>query len=176
MRRSALPFVLACPGLLTFPPAPPPPRPAPSLPHPHPQCGDLNLVSMLHMVWILAVCQGYSNHAINCMAGCKLLWAYAGQMSHRMAHTAPSERPWWAVAAQGSGVFVSPKLHSAHHATYDDGFPILNGFTAPIIAFLTKAMPVSKGYAYAWLALFAVASLTDVFVLAYAAKAVLGMQ
>jgi hypothetical protein len=124
------------------------------------------------MAWILAVCRGYGNTAVNCMAGCKLLWAYAGQMSHRMAHTPESARPAWATAAQRVGLFVDPALHKKHHAVYDDGFPILNGCTAPLITWLNAAVPNR----YAWLAFFAIASLTDTFVLTALAKGLLGMQ
>ena len=141
-------------------PLPPPPLPLPP-PPPHLQCGDLNLVTLLHLVWILTICGGASNHAVNCMAACKLLWAYAGQMSHRMAH-APV-RPWWATALQGLGLFVSPALHKAHHETYDDGFPILNGVSAPLVAWLNTAIPDRR----VWLGFFAVASLTDIVLLTH---------
>jgi hypothetical protein len=134
------------------------------------QCGDLNLVALLHLLWILGVCQTPFNHAINCMASCKLLWAYTGQMSHRQAHMPASERPWWATAAQSVGLFVSPALHNAHHRTYDDGFPILNGLTAPLIKAMNYLFPDKR----IWLGIFVVTSLLDVVVLSHFAKALLG--
>jgi len=126
-------------------------------------------VALLHLLWILALNRGFSNPAMNCMAAAKLFWAYTGQWSHRMAHTPESQRPSWVKIAQALGVFVDPALHAQHHHTYDDCFPILNGITTPIIAWFNKAIPNR----YVWLALFAVMSFSDVFLLTQFAKSLL---
>ncbi len=149
------------PPLLTPPP--------PSLTSLLPQCGDLNLVALLHLVWIIGYNGGLGNHYMNCMAAAKLMWGYAGQWSHRMAHTPECERPAWVKSAQGLGVFVKPSLHNAHHRTYDDGFPILNGITTPLITWMNVNIPNR----YVWLALFAVMSFGDVIFMTYLAKALL---
>jgi len=124
-------------------------------------CGDLNLVALLHLGWLVAVNGGLGNSRANVMAGAKLVLAYTGQWAHRMAHTDAAKRPAWVRAAQRAGLLVDPALHKEHHATYDDAFPILNGVTAPLIRAMNRAMPSR----YAWLALFAAMSLGDVFVL-----------
>jgi hypothetical protein len=124
-------------------------------------CGDLNLVALLHLLWLVAVNGGLGNSRANVMAGAKLVCAYLGQYAHRMAHTPKSARPEWVLMAQSAGLLVSPHLHSAHHATYDDAFPILNGTTAPLISWLNKAMPSR----HAWLVLFVVMSFGDVWLL-----------
>ena len=130
-------------------------------------CGDLNLVALLHLGWLVAANGGLGNARANVMAGAKLVMAYAGQWAHRMAHTPDAARPRWVKAAQRAGLLVAPELHKAHHTTYDDGFPILSGLTAPAIGALNKAVPSR----YAWLALFAVLSLGDVWVIEHAVSA-----
>lgn len=124
-------------------------------------CGDLNLVALLHLVWLVVVNHGIGNSRANVMAGAKLVCAYLGQYAHRMSHTPRADRPAWVRVAQQAGLLVSPELHHAHHATYDDAFPILNGLTARLISLLNKAMPSR----HAWLALFALMSLGDVWLL-----------
>ena len=124
-------------------------------------CGDLNLVALLHLAWVAAANGGLGNRGANVMAGAKLVLAYTGQWAHRMAHTNPAQRPRWVKAAQAAGLLVAPALHNEHHATYDDGFPILSGLTAPLIGAMNKAMPDRR----LWLALFAIMSIGDVFVL-----------
>jgi hypothetical protein len=133
-------------------------RPPPSPPVPHPQCGDLNLVALLHLVWLMALNGGLGNRAANTMAASKLAMAYLGQWAHRMAHTPDSLRPRWVRAAQSVGFLVSPKMHKAHHTTYDDGFPILSGVTAPVVGVFNTLVPNR----YPWLVAFAVLSLADV--------------
>ena len=124
-------------------------------------CGDLNLVALLHLGWLVAANGGLGNARANVMAGAKLVMAYAGQWAHRMAHTPDAARPRWVKAAQRAGLLLDPELHKAHHASYDDGFPILSGLTAPLVAALTKAVPSRA----AWLVLFAALSLGDVWLL-----------
>jgi hypothetical protein len=150
--------------------APPPPLSSPPLfpPFPSPlalwlslispQCGDLNLVALLHVVWLIVINGGLGNRAANTMAAAKLAMAYLGQWAHRMAHTPHSQRPEWVRAAQSLGALVSPILHKAHHTTYDDGFPILSGVTAPVVSAFNHWVPNR----YLWLWAFAVLSLADV--------------
>jgi len=121
-------------------------------------CGDLNLVALLHVVWLIVINGGLGNRAANTMAAAKLAMAYLGQWAHRMAHTPHSQRPEWVRAAQSLGALVSPILHKAHHTTYDDGFPILSGVTAPVVSAFNHWVPNR----YLWLWAFAVLSLADV--------------
>jgi palmitoyl-[glycerolipid] 3-(E)-desaturase len=122
-------------------------------------CGDLNMVALLHLGWLASWNRGLSNNSANVMAGSKLLLAYVGQYAHRMAHTTDTKRPNWVKCLQNWGILVSPKLHRAHHTTYDDGFPILSGLTAPLVKFLNTNMPNR----HIWFVLFFVMSLGDVW-------------
>ena len=124
-------------------------------------CGDLNLVVLLHFVWNAVIFGGISNSSANAMLGSKLAIAYLGQWAHRMAHTSEAKRPQWVKFAQNNGLLVSPALHKEHHTTYEDGFPILSGVTAPLIGFLNKNIPDRR----VWLAAFVVLSITDVWAL-----------
>ena len=124
-------------------------------------CGDLNLVVLLHFIWNAFLFGGISNTSANVMVGSKLAVAYLGQWAHRMAHTCEAKRPQWVKFAQNAGLLVSPALHKEHHTTYDDGFPILSGVTAPLISFLNKTLPDRR----IWLVVFAILSLSDVWVL-----------
>ena len=115
-------------------------------------------MALLHLVWLVVINGGLGNRAANTMAAAKLAMAYLGQWAHRMAHTPDSQRPAWVRAAQSVGILVPPKLHKAHHTTYDDGFPILSGVTAPLVGAFNAWVPGR----YPWLAAFAVLSLADV--------------
>ena len=115
-------------------------------------------MALLHLVWLVVINGGLGNRAANTMAAAKLAMAYLGQWAHRMAHTPDSARPAWVRAAQSVGALVSPKLHKAHHTSYDDGFPILSGATTRVVGFFNWAVPNR----YPWLAAFVVLSLADV--------------
>lgn len=155
---------------------PPPPLPPGRWHHAIPQdivsksfievCGDLNLVVLLHFMWIYGLF-GWKDSAANVMVGAKLAAAYLGQWAHRMAHTAESKRPQWVRSAQSCGLLVSPDLHKEHHTTYNDGFPILSGVTAPLIGLLNAWIPNK----YVWLAIFAVSSFADVWALKHLVSA-----
>jgi len=80
-----------------------------------------------------------------------------------MAHELESKRPAWVRLGQRIGLLLPPEVHAAHHRTYDDGFPILNGITLNFVRGLRRVMPDPR----AWLALFAVLSLADVYVLTH---------
>ena len=123
-------------------------------------CGDLNWVCFLHLAWHI-YCFGADLRCApaNTMLGAKLMMAYLGQWSHRMAHEQPSRRPGWVLLGQRVGLLLPPDVHHGHHMTYDDGFPILNGCTLHLIRALRWAVPNP----WAWLALFAALSLTDVY-------------
>ena len=54
-------------------------------------------------------------------------------------------------------------MHQGHHTSYDDGFPILNGLTLNLVRGLRRVMPDPR----AWLVLFAVLSLGDVYALTH---------
>ena len=110
-------------------------------------------------MWLVVLNRGLGNSAMNTMAAAKLVMAYTGQWAHRMAHSKRSDVPIWVRGAQAGGLLVSPVLHKAHHTTYDDGFPILSGVTAPLVALLNKAVPNR----HVWLAAFAFLSLADVW-------------
>jgi palmitoyl-[glycerolipid] 3-(E)-desaturase len=135
-------------------------------------CGDLNLVALLHLAWVVVINGGVGNNAANVMAASKLIMAYLGQWAHRQAHTPMAFRPQWVVSAQWAGLLVCPKLHQSHHTNYDDGFPILNGWSAPLVAWLNRVMPNR----HAWLALFAIMSLGDVWLLTKLSQGAFGFM
>jgi len=130
-------------------------------------CGDLNVTLMLHFA-LLFVRNGFDNGPLNCMMAAKAVCAFLGQWSHRMAHTQLQHRPAWVKTAQNMGLLVSPELHKTHHTVYDDGFPILNGWSAPLAAWLNRVMPDR----HMWLAMFMIVSVVDVWALTYCTNAV----
>ena len=127
-------------------------------------CGDLNWVCFLHLAWHLYLFGlPMQCHAANTLLGVKLLMAYLGQWSHRMAHELDSNRPAWVKIGQRIGLLLPPEVHQGHHTSYDDGFPILNGLTLNLVRGLRRVMPDPR----AWLVLFAVLSLGDVYALTH---------
>jgi hypothetical protein len=123
-------------------------------------CGDLNLAAALHVAWHLYV-WGYENKAANTMVAARFFMAFMGQWAHRQAHMPANARQSWVVAAQNIGFLVSPALHKAHHTNYDGSFPILNGWSAPLVAAMERAVPNR----YCWLAFFIFLCLADCFIL-----------
>eukprot|EP00004_Rigifila_ramosa_P008843 TRINITY_DN2027_c0_g1_i1.p1 TRINITY_DN2027_c0_g1~~TRINITY_DN2027_c0_g1_i1.p1 ORF type:complete len:312 (+),score=46.02 TRINITY_DN2027_c0_g1_i1:74-937(+) len=133
-------------------------------------CGDLNLVALLHLVWVGLLYGSSGSRAAYVMCAAKIAMAYFGQWAHRQAHTPEAARPAWVSLCQNAGFMVHPTLHKQHHTTYDDGFPILNGVTAPLIALMNRYI-VNK---HIWLAMFAVLSLADIWVLTTVLQYALG--
>lgn len=116
------------------------------------------------MAWHAFLWGGFLAHpAAGAVAGAKISMAYLGQWAHRMAHAPESKRPLWVKAAQAVGILVHPSLHHIHHTNYDDGFPILSGFTAPLVKFLLWIMPDRR----MWLVLFLALSLTDIWAMSH---------
>eukprot|EP00386_Alphamonas_edax_P012640 GDKI01039365.1.p1 GENE.GDKI01039365.1~~GDKI01039365.1.p1 ORF type:complete len:285 (+),score=72.77 GDKI01039365.1:89-943(+) len=132
-------------------------------------CGDLNLVLFLHIVVHAIINGGLHNHAGNAVLAAKILAGYFGQWAHRMAHTPPTKRPSWVLWGQKYGILVSPEMHRDHHTTYNDGFPILSGFSAPLVAYMCKIVPDR----HVWLAGFLLLSFTDIYVVSRVLSAVL---
>jgi hypothetical protein len=123
--------------------------------------GDLNFVVFVHVLLHMGTFGAtMPSGAANTVVAARVLMAYMGQWSHRMAHAPDSQRPAWVRVAQKVGFLVSPALHKVHHTDYNDGFPILSGVTAPLISALIKVMPNR----YAWLALFIFLTLFDVLI------------
>ena len=140
--------------------------------------GDLNVICLAHLAIVAAQCYlfeapgGISTYCIALMGACKLGAAFLGQWAHRSAHEFPSKRAAWVNVAQSAGLLVHPDVHHAHHKTYDDAFPILNGWSAPLIKFLLNAVPNR----YIWMAFFYILTLCDVYVLSHIAMAALGIN
>jgi hypothetical protein len=88
-----------------------------------------------------------------------------------MAHEMDSRRPNWVRLGQSAGVLLAPETHAMHHRTYDDGFPILNGITLPLIRFMRAILPDNR----IWLGLFALLSFTDTYVLTHLLTKILGL-
>ncbi len=135
-------------------------------------CGDLNLVVILHLVWHLFIYKTMDCHTANTVAAAKVLMAYMGQWSHRMAHAVESRRPGWVIVAQKIGLLLPPDFHRVHHTHYDQAFPILNGTTGSLVAFLLKLIPNRR----IWLFFFLALSLTDIYIVNYALTSLLGVS
>jgi len=134
--------------------------------------GDLNWVCFLHLaLHLYQFGWEMKSTPANALLAAKLMTAYLGQWSHRMAHEMDSRRPAWVRAGQSVGLLLAPETHSMHHRTYDDGFPILNGITLPLIRFLRAIMPDNR----IWLGLFVLLSFTDTYVLTHCLTKALGL-
>ena len=135
-------------------------------------CGDLNLVVILHLVWHLYLYKTVDCTTANTVAAAKVLMAYMGQYSHRMAHAVESRRPYWVIIAQKIGLLLSPDLHRVHHTHYDQAFPILNGSTSVLVSFLLKIIPNRR----IWLFFFLALSLSDIYLVNYALTSLFGVS
>ena len=118
-------------------------------------CGDLSMTVVILLTWYVLILNtpiGLS------LIGFKILFAYFGQLCHRMAHTQKSARPGWVIALQDWGFMISQAAHNSHHRTYDNSFCIGCGWCNPIITFImTHVMSSPIG----WLIVFVTAGLFD---------------
>lgn len=87
------------------------------------------------------------------------LFAIVGQWSHRQAHMPKHKRSSLAIICQESGLIISANEHNAHHkaafdAPHKPGFaqtyPILNGYSGPLLEMYLETVPSPKMWTAVW--------------------------
>ncbi|TFJ81437.1 hypothetical protein NSK_007398 [Nannochloropsis salina CCMP1776] len=112
---------------------------------------DLNGIIGLEYGVNLILFNGLTDPAYRCVACCAVLNAYLGQLAHRQAHMRPEKRDAVVAVLQDLGLMVTPDTHRRHHKTYDQGFPILSGWSDAPVTFLYQYVVPSQ---WVWLAMF----------------------
>lgn len=116
-------------------------------------CGDLTVIMTVHLA-MMALTFGLSDPKAQFVWGCLVFLAYWGQFSHRQAHMSATKKPSsWVAFCQRHGLLLAPAAHRRHHETYDCEFPILSGFSSPLLEVLVKGCR-KAGLAHIWLVLF----------------------
>ena len=123
--------------------------------------GDLNVLLFAKSIFFFGIC-GFTPTTFM-VAGVGFSLGYANQFSHRLAHTAPRQRPRIATWLQEHHVLLPPAVHHVHHATYDQSFPVLNGHSRPLIQAMLRLAPNG----FAWLAMFLALSAFDLVAVAW---------
>ena len=98
--------------------------------------GDLNTVATLLAVWTLGLLDPFNNPILAYMSCLKLLTAYYGQLSHRLAHTPSSEKSPLVQNLRSVGMMIPLEKHRSHHRPPHDRDFCLIGVCNPIINFL----------------------------------------
>ncbi|MCB9788524.1 MAG: hypothetical protein H6744_17720 [Deltaproteobacteria bacterium] len=114
--------------------------------------GDLNPIVIGHVVVLGAITQ-FQYPVVNFLLGTKLLLAWWGQFSHRMAHEAPDKRGRWVEALQSVGLLLRPDSHNLHHTHYDRSFTITSGASNFILDRLHRVLPQRHAWAAIFIAL-----------------------
>ena len=98
------------------------------------------------------------------VAGVGFAWGYANQLSHRLAHSAPRNRPRFAVWLQQHHLLMRPSVHHVHHNDHTEAFPVLSGHSRGLIQRMLGVVPNG----WAWLALFVLLTAFDLVVVSWA--------
>lgn len=117
--------------------------------------GDLNVLLIVKSILLFGIC-GF-NTTTFMVAGVGYAWGYANQFSHRLAHTAPRNRPKLAVWMQEHRLLMQPSVHHVHHNDHTQSFPVLSGHSRGLIQAMLRIVPNG----YAWLGLFVVLTALD---------------
>lgn len=123
--------------------------------------GDLNVLLFVKSLFLFGIC-GFTPTTLM-VAGVGYSLGYANQLSHRLAHTAPRQRPKLATWLQEHHVLLPPAVHHVHHASYDQSFPVLNGHSRGLIQGMLRIVPNG----FAWLGLFVLLSAFDLVAVAW---------
>jgi hypothetical protein len=110
--------------------------------------GDLNVLLIAKSVFLFGIC-GFTTTTFM-VAAVGYAWGYGNQLSHRLTHTAPRQRPKLATWMQENGVLLEPSVHHAHHVDHTVSFPVLNGRSRGLIQRMLGVVPNG----YPWLVLF----------------------
>lgn len=117
--------------------------------------GDLNVLLLVKSLFLFGIC-GF-NPVTFMVAGVGYSWGYMNQFSHRLAHTAPRNRPKLAVWLQEHHILLPPAVHHIHHTHYDQAFPVLSGHSRGLIQGMLRVVPNG----FSWLVLFGVLTAFD---------------
>ncbi|NNE19484.1 MAG: hypothetical protein HKN10_13490 [Myxococcales bacterium] len=117
--------------------------------------GDLNVLLLVKSAFLFGIC-GFSTTTFM-VAGVGYAWGYANQFSHRLAHTAPRNRPKLAVWMQEHRLLMPPAVHHVHHNDHTQAFPVLSGHSRGLIQGMLRVIPNG----YFWLVLFVVLTALD---------------
>ena len=122
-------------------------------------CGDLTVAAVLLGV-VNMLCMGLAWSQIGtCVMSWKLLHAYVGQYSHRVAHLAPQHKPAWAAWAQSVGLLMSSAAHRVHHSgNHDTNFCIGVGASNAALNWLLANVCGNRSV---WAVLFVLLSCVD---------------
>ena len=123
--------------------------------------GDLNVLLFVKSIFLFGIC-GFTPTTLM-VAGVGYSLGYANQLSHRLAHTAPRQRPKLATWLQEHHVLLPPAVHHVHHASYDQSFPVLNGHSRGLIQGMLRIVPNG----FLWLGLFVLLSAFDLVAVAW---------
>jgi len=110
--------------------------------------GDINRAVTLNVVAMLisAYYYGLDDPIYHYCIVCKLLMAYIGQLSHRMAHCTSKERPWFARQLE---FFLMRKVeHQMHHKDHGKNFSILAGLFNPLMNSLVNVIGLKTVWPY----------------------------
>jgi hypothetical protein len=124
--------------------------------------GDLNVLLIAKSLFLFGIC-GFTTTTFM-VAGVGYAWGYMNQLSHRLTHTAPRQRPKLATWMQDHGVLLPPSVHHAHHNDHTVSFPVLNGRSRGLIQGMLRV--VSNGYP--WLVLFLLLTAFDLVAVVWA--------
>mmetsp|Transcript_49062 Transcript_49062/g.66851 ORF Transcript_49062/g.66851 Transcript_49062/m.66851 type:complete len:312 (-) Transcript_49062:647-1582(-) len=122
-------------------------------------CADLNVIVTICLVASIAM--GNTSGTGGALTGCKLLWAYFGQHSHRQSHTmkvkcSPLDR-----FLQDAGIMISQTKHNGHHRPpHDENFCLIGFCDRPINMMLSVTTNDTL-----WFVLWLVATVGDVWLL-----------
>lgn len=122
-------------------------------------CGDLNVVvGLLAVTHYLYTSERGTKAVPLTLTGLKLVMAYWGQFSHRMAHTVHG-RPAWVRRLQAQGLCVSFKDHHAHHTPPHNSNFCLLGLCNGLLEWTLKHV---VSHPTVWLGLFLIVSALDI--------------
>ncbi len=123
--------------------------------------GDLNVLLIAKSVFLFGIC-GFTTTAFM-VAGVGYAYGYANQLSHRLTHTAPRQRPKLGTWMQDKGVLLQPAVHHAHHNDHTVSFPVLSGRSRGLIQRMLGVVPNG----YPWLVLFLLLTAFDLVVVVW---------
>jgi hypothetical protein len=125
--------------------------------------GDLNVLMFSHLA-MFVLTLGLSDPRAQFVWACLVFLAYWGQFSHRQAHMSATKKPpAWVAFMQRNRMLLAPAKHRRHHETFDCEYPILSGFSSPVLEFLGPLF-TRLGLTHAWLVGFVVFSLGLVYI------------
>ena len=92
---------------------------------------------------LIACCAPTAMHPsfLASLVSSKVLWAFYGQWSHRMAHSRGAQRTPLARRLQRLGLLVPPHVHHKHHTAPHDTHFCLIGWFGPVVQQIYERVP-----------------------------------